>query len=1333
MKHVQRMVVVVVGVAGLVMGNSATAQAVAGPDPWKSKQAYLNSPIDDTAKGMSSVFSSSGTAARGALSRIAAAANSGATDGPIIAILGDGYGVDMTHQDLVNQALREQLNVTPPAPIVQYDCTGPTCTPALTGPFTTAPTAGTRATAVAGIAAADSDNSIGMFGVCPACRILNVKADTASAAGIVRALDRAVSAIKQYYNPADPTQRAKGVILIVTDNNQASDATLAQRLIDIYLQQGNAFNTSIVVVAPAGNGKSDGGSPAMYYPSDTPGYPCAYTVTYTDPVPPNPSVTDKAVLCVGAIDTRSETRGQRSVFSNFGPDVDLSAPGQQIVGTLPGNGYGYVYDTAAAAAIVAGTAGILHVGVNQTPQLLTAEIFTSEFFLPGTRGGVNPRLVSAGLHAAAAADVAVSASPTTEPFARLNAPLENANTLLTGGSSTNIRGSVDRCDTYSITLVPKGCATLTCGSSSVIKIATSCSTLLRRPNSVLLSGWTVPNTEGEYELQLFVTRASPAGSTTSSARFFIDKSYDSSFNSRQPLVLNDIVFHGPNLADLNGNGTPEIVLGSASGKVSAYTGLGSLLFAPLQATGRIFGIPAVGNIDTDPEPEIVAVTDISGSPSLYAWNTNRTTVFAPLQLGASKSSPVLANTTPSIPTNPKDIFMTITTNELQWRTGSTGALKVGGSASLTQPQTFCLDPPTPPGSWACNGTALMESSPIVAVGVKGTEPVRIFVPSQDPRSTFGFTPEATGLSSLVQFPMPWESSTTTAPGGMFDGAVAYYNNSGALQMFDLRYRRDTNACESVQCQDASELVLLEVQAASATNPTQPRKKKKDYVAVDSVFDAGPELFMYSGAASGNIVPDRHDHWHCHSGGSLCHSHKHSHNKHVGSDVHLHDAFDTTHYHDPIRAYRRKPKFGDLETAIVGMSGKVYVLDEDAELVESELDEPGELCSDGSTPGWPQQMRGRGAGTPLIADIDGDGLREVIATSSDNLIYAWDHNGCLKRTLAGSRYGFPRAMKSPACSLPGPAESPIRNWSVFDILRCGAIATGDLDADGHNEVIAVAGSGALSANAIYVWDFIEPPQVAANWLWDRLFASLMPSAEAVAPAPSPAWPAERGSSENSGAAALAILQGSVKTKAGAALANTNVTVAWEKLKVVLDPLDSNANGVPDEVDAGICPALAETISVTNGTYQAYRCHPVTCRTTTNNSGLYTCLVNPGAQYDVTASPSGYAAQTIKSGVTSLDSQTSVDFVFGCHVLTAAFGRGDAPQIQTLWQLHHVLVPDWNAPWHQRYLAWYDREGPKLAAFLQDKPLLRALIRAVFTPAARAAQWWLDQRNAVPVTE
>ena len=79
-----------------------------------------------------------------------------------------------------------------------------------------------------------------------------------------------------------------------------------------------------------------------------------------------------------------------------------------------------------------------------------------------------------------------------------------------------------------------------------------------------------------------------------------------------------------------------------------------------------------------------------------------------------------------------------------------------------------------------------------------------------------------------------------------------------------------------------------------------------------------------------------------------------------------------------------------------------------------------------------------------------------------------------------------------------------------------------------------------------------------------------------------------------------------------------------------------------------------------------------------------------------------------------------YVSPCHVLTAAFGNPDAPEIEALWALHGRLLP-FEAQWHQRYMAWYEAHGPAFARAVDERPWLRALIRAVAKPIAFIAEW------------
>ncbi|WP_313076155.1 S8 family peptidase [Lacrimispora sp.] len=61
------------------------------------------------------------------------------------------------------------------------------------------------------------------------------------------------------------------------------------------------------------------------------------------------------ILTVGAIDNQ----GLMEKFSNYGNDVDVAAPGMNVVGTIPGNGYAFGGGTSFAAPYVTGIAALI--------------------------------------------------------------------------------------------------------------------------------------------------------------------------------------------------------------------------------------------------------------------------------------------------------------------------------------------------------------------------------------------------------------------------------------------------------------------------------------------------------------------------------------------------------------------------------------------------------------------------------------------------------------------------------------------------------------------------------------------------------------------------------------------------------------------------------------------------------------------------------------------------------------------------------------------------------------------------------------------------------------
>jgi thermitase len=166
-------------------------------------------------------------------------------------------------------------------------------------------------THVAAIAASATNNGIGTAGVSWGARILPVKVlDQAGngtyarvAQGIIWATDWGAQVINLSLGGPNPSQ-------------------VLQQAVDYAHQRG------VVLVAATGNSGIQGVL-----------YPARY-----DPV-----------IAVAAVDSANNRAG----FSNFGPEVDLAAPGVAVYAAYPGGGYGYRSGTSMSAPHVAGAAALL--------------------------------------------------------------------------------------------------------------------------------------------------------------------------------------------------------------------------------------------------------------------------------------------------------------------------------------------------------------------------------------------------------------------------------------------------------------------------------------------------------------------------------------------------------------------------------------------------------------------------------------------------------------------------------------------------------------------------------------------------------------------------------------------------------------------------------------------------------------------------------------------------------------------------------------------------------------------------------------------------------------
>ena len=184
-------------------------------------------------------------------------------------------------------------------------------------------------THVAGIVGAISNNNEGVAGVTWHCKVMAVRAAYENGAG---------TGILEVEDAADAIRYAvdNGAHVLNLSWGDNGDFTPVREAVSYAVENG------VVVCAAAGNNNSD-----------TPFFPAAYGDPEADP--PGDALMDDLVMAVGTINRYSQKAGN----SNYGPWVDVSAPGVGILSTCLGGGYCNKSGTSMAAPQVAGLMGLM--------------------------------------------------------------------------------------------------------------------------------------------------------------------------------------------------------------------------------------------------------------------------------------------------------------------------------------------------------------------------------------------------------------------------------------------------------------------------------------------------------------------------------------------------------------------------------------------------------------------------------------------------------------------------------------------------------------------------------------------------------------------------------------------------------------------------------------------------------------------------------------------------------------------------------------------------------------------------------------------------------------
>jgi thermitase len=212
----------------------------------------------------------------------------------VIAIL--DTGIDRNHEDLKGKVVAE-VNFTD-SPSVN-DLNG-------------------HGTHIAGIIAATADNGIGVAGLVPMSKLMNVK-------------------VADDYGFCHAATVARGIIWAVDNGAKVLNISIEIRNPSADLEQAvnYAWDHGVLIIAAAGN-----------QGNESPTYPAYYE------------------NCIAVSATQPD--GTLASLSSYGDWVDVAAPGYNIYSTLPDNKYGYETGTSFATAYVTGLAAMFLTIVSDT-------------------------------------------------------------------------------------------------------------------------------------------------------------------------------------------------------------------------------------------------------------------------------------------------------------------------------------------------------------------------------------------------------------------------------------------------------------------------------------------------------------------------------------------------------------------------------------------------------------------------------------------------------------------------------------------------------------------------------------------------------------------------------------------------------------------------------------------------------------------------------------------------------------------------------------------------------------------------------------------------------
>jgi len=480
----------------------------------------------------------------------------------IIAVI--GTGVEPTHPDLASKL------------VAGWDF--------VDGDADPSPAGDGHETSVAGVAAAATDNGIGIAGVCWGCSIMPLRVSYTSL-HVAQAVDfsrtHGARVVNMSFGNYDPAKYGPD--------------TIVETAVD------EAYAAGLVLVASAGNDR-------LFEPR----YPGALD----------------SVLSIAATDQNDYP----AIFSNGGSWVDASAPGDDLVSTLlTGSGtYGPCSGTSFSAPYVSGLAGLI---LSKDPSL---DPLSVGIIIKATGDAIFEPWVGRTVYGRGRVNVhrALSLVGLPPVFASIDSPWEG---LTRDGGVVTIKGTAVG-DSYVLETLDYTEGWLEEPSTipaTWVTIATGGQTM-----EGTLGTWNLDDVApGQYLLRLTARRGTQVTQHTISAV------RTSPQLPGWPVFIGSSLTGEPTLADVDEDGTLEILAGRSDGYVSILRHDGTSLPGwPQYVGGGVYSAPSVGDIDGDGDLEVVAASRFNWL--VMAWHHDGTPIAGfPRSTGGSwiVSDPVLAS------------------------------------------------------------------------------------------------------------------------------------------------------------------------------------------------------------------------------------------------------------------------------------------------------------------------------------------------------------------------------------------------------------------------------------------------------------------------------------------------------------------------------------------------------------------------------------------------------------------------------------------------------------------------------------------------------------------